>query len=497
MKRRDLLQVGGGILATAVLAGGAGATQTTAERLEPLGSVDIPGATDCTVQGEFAYVAADDGFAVVDISEPAAPEIVAERRDIDTGAGQQVADLLDCWVWEDRFVIGGPGNPNANSANGFALYDVSDPTAPEQLAFYETGQSSSGGYFIHNLFVDDGIVYLTGSGAPTNPLVMVDITGAQPQEVGRWSLEDADPGYATVSAGSRSLHDVTVQNGIAYIPCWDAGTWIVDVSDPTAPTTFAQISEYSLSDLQELSPQQAFRESFVPPGNAHYTMVSEDGTLLAVGKESWAFEGNGGPGGIDLYDVSTKTDPEYLSRIDAPPGDDQTRGGAFTSAHNFDFVGDRLYSSWYYGGVRVHDISAPSKPEELGHWQDATEASFWTADGTDNGFVATSADVSKILGTDPPTVREALYVFPEPSDVAGNGQEEQTEQDQSGETDQADGASDADKMSETNKTSETNDTANADGAGPGFGVPAAIGGVLGGYYWRLRGDDSGREEDRV
>lgn len=461
MYRRQFVQACGRIVAATALTSAASGDQSedSSESFGPLGSVGVPGATDCAVQAEFAYIAADDGFAVVDISQPDSPTIVAERRDIETESGEQLLDILDCWVSEDRLVVGGPGNVNAASAHGFALYDISDPTEPDQLSFYETGRPDSGGFYIHNLSIDDGIVYLTGSGTSVNPLVMVDVTGTEPEEAGRWALEDYDSGYGNVPVASRSLHDVTVQDGNAYIPCWDAGTWIVDVNDPDNPEALSNISDYDLAELQEFSQYEAIRESFYPPGNAHYTMINDDGTVLAVGEEGWEFNGAGGPGGIDLYDVDSKTDPQHLARIDPPPGEDQTRAGQFTSAHNFDFAGDRFYSSWYYGGVKIHDISEPSNPREVAHWRDAERTSFWTAEAASDGFVATSADVSKILREQPPAVREALYVFPDSSEET------------------------ASRVNEDRSSGESDDE-----SGPGFGISAAIGGALGGYYLRQRRD---------
>lgn len=475
MNRRRFLQVSGGTVGASLLARTvSGAQNGQAEPFGPLSSVEISGATDGTVQGEFAYVAADDGFVVVDISTPESPTIVAERRAIPTPTEEPFVGLLDCWCWEDRLVIGGPGNWNTNAFHGFALYDIADPTDPERLALYETGKPSTGGHYIHNLYIDDGTVYLTGSGDPANPLVMVDITGDEPREVGRWSLEMYDSGYGDVSVAFRSLHDVTVRDGVAYVPCWDAGTWIVDVSDPADPGVLAQISQYELDELRRFTGNEATRESTKPPGNAHYTMVNDDGTLLAVGQEAWAFDGTGGPGGVDLYDVSTKAEPVHLARIDAPQGDDQTRSGAFTTAHNLDFAGDRLYTSWYYGGVRVHDISEPSSPAEVTHWQD-DETSFWTAEASEDVFVATSADVSRILQENPPSVREALYVFPALSERTSVPSREETRDDttEDGTDTQEDREGDGDERS-------------SDGSGPGFGVAAAVGGALGGYYLRAR-----------
>ncbi len=482
MYRRAFLGASTGALASLTL-GVAGASQSGSDSaFGPVGSVEIPAARDAVVQGEFAYVAVDEGFAVVDISKPATPTVVAERRDIETGTPETFQKVLDLWVSEDRLLVAGPGSYDPQLAHGFALFDVADPTSPTQLTFKSLDTPLSGGYFIHNVYLDDGIAYLTGSAAPSNPLVMFDVTGDQPEEVGRWSLESYDPGYADGSPPSRSLHDVTVHDGIAYIPCWDAGTWIVDVSDPTAPRALASITEYNLDDLTAWSDNEAFVESVKPPGNAHYTMVDDAGDLLGVGQESWTIETNGsqsgGPGGIDLYDVSTPSDPQHLSRIDAPEGPDQTRSGPFTSAHNFDFAGDVLYTSWYYGGVKVYNVSDPTDPREIAWWQNSGETSFWTAHSAGETFVATSANVSDILSQNPPDVREGLYVFPGLADG-----------------DPPDG--DAVVRDGAEPTTDAGEN-NSDAGGPGFGVPAAIAGILGGgYLGRRLHSESGDGEDRI
>ncbi len=491
MHRRAFLRASTGTLASLTL-GVAGATQSAdGSAFGPLGSVEIPAARDAVVQGEFAYVAVDEGFVVVDISEPATPTIVAERRNIDTGTSETFRKVLDLWVSEGRLLVAGPGSYDPQLAHGFGLFDVGDPTSPTQLTFKSLDSPLSGGYFIHNVYLEDGVAYLTGSAAPSNPLVMFDVTGDQPREVGRWSLESYDSGYADVSPPSRSLHDVTVHDGIAYIPCWDAGTWIVDVSDPTAPRVLANITEYDVDDLTGWSDDNAVVESVKPPGNAHYTMVNEAGDLLGVGQEAWAFKRNGsqtgGPGGIDLYDVSTPSEPRHLSRIDAPDGPDQTRSGPFTSAHNFDFAGDVLYTSWYYGGVKVYNISDPTEPQELAWWQNSEETSFWTANGAGDTFVATSANISNILRENPPDVGEGLYVFPGLADGEPPGGEATVRN-----------MEDTNSGTDQNNTTDEADQDSADAGGPGFGLPAAIAGLAGGGYLggHLR-SDSGDGEDRI
>jgi hypothetical protein len=110
---------------------------------------------------------------------------------------------------------------------------------------------------------------------------------------------------------------------------------------------------------------------------------------------------------LSMWDADAE---ERLARIGAPPTDDATYGGVWTTAHNFDFVGDRLYTSWYRGGVKVHDVSDPSTPGELGHWRATETTSFWTAQKGDGDYLLASSwrDPSQ----ETPQEGAAVYSFP-------------------------------------------------------------------------------------
>jgi hypothetical protein len=427
LDRRDMLVATGALLGGATGAtsgavsgrtmGAAGRTDhETTDGYGPLGSVSVPGAREAAVAGEVAYVAATDGFAVVDITDPTEPSVLAERRDIETDTEQALLGIWDLWPWEDRLAVVGPGQYSPNLPNGVALFDVSDPADPEQVAFYPTESH------IHNTYFEDGIVYLTGRD-PGMSVVMVDVTGDDPVEVGRWSPLDEDERWSQVEPPLRSLHDVYVQNGTAYLPYWDAGTWIVDVSDPADPSALGRVADYTFEQLAAVPREQAFIVARTPGGADHYAQVNEDGSVLLVGRESWAIDDQtgvvgeagrrvGGAGGIDLYDVSDPANPEQLSTIEPPDSFDQTTGGWFTTSHNADIRDGRLYTSWYFGGVALFDVSDPANPAELARWQAPREASFWTAQAADGCYVASSARLSDVFGGLNDT-REALYTFPD------------------------------------------------------------------------------------
>jgi len=396
------------------------AKRSTAEGYAPLGEVAVDGTKEAVVSedGTTAFLAVTDGFAAVDVSDPAAPSVLGETRDILADHEQgPLRRIWDVAYDADRLVVASQGGANGDLF-AFVVYDVSDPANPRRRLVREVPGS------IHNCDIHDGHVYVTGlhaghhSGETTAPRVPVEIYDVREQEaseVADWSPLDETEAWADVPARNRVIHDVSVVSGRAYLAYWDAGAFLLDVSDPADPAFLSRVGEFSHEDLLAMSAEALDAEATEgPAGNAHYVTGSADGSLFGVGKEAWDdpdTEG-GGPGGIDLYDASDPADPEKRATIEPEPAPDETYGGVWTTAHNFEIRGDRLYSSWYRAGVKVHDVSDPGEPELLAWWLQPRATSFWTAQAGVEGdfFVASSAD-------DPggwlPESREALYTFPD------------------------------------------------------------------------------------
>jgi hypothetical protein len=416
------------------------------------------------VDGTNVYLATGDGIAVVDVSEPTTPSLLARRtglmNEVERGPLRLIWDVA---VDGDRLVAVGSANENY-SVNGAVLLDVSDPDAPTVLDELQTPSP------IHNAAFEDRTVYLTANDQRNHPMVVLSTEGDELTEVGRWTLLDRNEDWRAVKPFLRFLHDIVVRNGIAYLMYWDAGTWIVDVSDPANPNDLGRLPAYEPSDLEETTVSP---EYLLLPGNHHSGALSEDGTLFALGREAWTVEQDGtvtgSPGGIELWDVGDPTAPEAVSTIDAPPSPDNTRsGGQFTTAHNFDIVDGRLYSSWYFGGVKVHDVSEPSAPRELYRWKHADDASFWTAQAAPDQpfFVGSSADEGNATA--------GLYTFPEP-----DGDETTDRSGQSGVRGESEGSGDS------GQSGSGNESGRSDTPLPGFGL-AATATALGLGAWRLR-----------
>jgi len=427
MRRRALLRLAGvgvGLGSTSALApGGFGRASAQENGFAPLGSLTVPGTKEGVVgpDGRYAFLAVTDGFAVVDLADPANPELVFENRsplsNRENGPIRMVYDVKHDPA-TDLLAVVGPANPVSGDAfNGLVTYDVSDPAAPSRVAVYETP------FYNHNCDIDAGVVYLCGNDGERNALVAVD--GETGERLGSWSIVSVDERWSEVPFGNWQLHDVSVSDGVAYLAHWDAGTWMVDVSDPSAPSLAAKVRGRGPGVFLDMASDVARREVFIPPGNDHF-VTRGPGDVVGISVESWSVEDEngddepvGGPGSVHLYDVSDPSSPTRVAELTPPPTDDATFQGTWTTSHNFEFGGDLLFTSWYAGGVKIHDVSDPTAPVELAHWRDDSRAWFWAAQAaTEEFFVGTSLG-SGVSDTQGRSESAGLYTFPVPTGGPG------------------------------------------------------------------------------
>ncbi len=412
MQRREALRlVGLGAAATIAPIGTAHGQSGDVPALAPLSRVDLRGAKEAVVGSDdtTAYVAVTDGFVVVDLSDPTAPTLLSENRAVlaDRENGP-LADVYDVKVDGDRLAVTGPAN-GGPALRAVVVYDVSDPADPARVSVHETD------FFNHNCDIADGVVALCGNDGNRNPLVTVDAeTG---EELGRWSVVDAEPRWADVPFGPWQLHDVSLSGDVACLAYWDAGTWLVDVADPAEPELLGQVRGQSPEDYVDMAGDARSEATLQAPGNDHYAAASADGSLVCISAEAWdvePLEAAVEPGTLFLYDTSDPTAPVELATISAPETTDERYDGVWTTSHNFELRGDTLVTSWYRGGVRVYDISDPAAPTLTGAWRATDTASFWTAQhATEEFFIAASRGRPR-GGPSADATAAALYIFPYP-----------------------------------------------------------------------------------
>jgi hypothetical protein len=403
--RRDVLRAGAATL-VAPLAATAATADAGADRpaaFEPLGSVDVQGSKEVVVgpEGDYAFVATTTGFVVVDVSDPANPSMVATEQNLTDPDGNDLKQVFDVKYDAGQLLVA--SGAQGGKPFGFYLYDVSDPTAPSQVGDWYPTPSHG----IHNCDLADGVAYLTGNTEDGPKVVAVDVSSQPFSELDTFQPGDWKDAWA--EPPNTAIHDLTVHGDYVYAAYWDAGTWILDTSDPANLSFVSRVGDYDIETLREIASRQTYIE---PKGNDHYVTVNEDATVMAEGGESWDFrlgDDSGGPSGITLYDVTDEANPKRLAHIDAPTSDNNSfrDDPTWTTSHNFHLTNDRLYASWYQGGVSVHDVSDPANPERVAWWCAPDEYAFWAARLASEGecFVATSGASN---GTGP-----GLLTFPD------------------------------------------------------------------------------------
>lgn len=363
LDRRDLLRASGAALAGSALATPASAESTWSYELA--GEALDPGTQEVDVQGDYAYTAQPSSIAVVDLGDPSTPLLAGTAL----GEGTDNADVK---------VDGGvAGLANDGDPGGVTFFDVTDSSSPRRVSFYE---AASG---VHNHFIDGDYAYLCiNDDFAYSRMVVVDVSDpANPESLegsergsgGAWMLRDAHPDMA--EAGINPIHDIWVQDDLAYMCFWDAGVVVADVSDPTDPTAVAHFGAAEDAGVKPDNDVELYRRYLGGhETNAHYVQPTPAGDYTFVGAETFPgpFEDTvipGDHGGIRVFDTSdvgtdsTPSDPyeAHVAYIPArEPLDD-----ALQTSHNFDVGGSKLHTSWYQGGVRAFDIEDPTDPTEL------------------------------------------------------------------------------------------------------------------------------------
>lgn len=253
-----------------------------------------------------------------DVTEPSSPVITDSVR----FDGRRVNDVK---INEARTIAVVTSEHAANRRNGFTLLDIRDPAHPRTLAHHT--ENLTGG--VHNTWITGDLVYAVHYG--TRALHIVDIADPRaPREVGRWELPNDD----------RFLHDVNVQDGLAYLSYWNDGVVVLDVGDGRAGGTPIE---------PQLVTQFTYAYRLGPEiyGNTHHAV--RWGDYVFAGDEIFDCVEcvNGARGYIHVFDVSDMEAPREVAWYRVPEA----------GSHNMWAEDGRLYIGYYQGGLRVVDIT--------------------------------------------------------------------------------------------------------------------------------------------
>ena len=272
---------------------------------------------------DYAYIGTYvyDWLKAWDVTDPANPVLT-------DSVWMDARRINDVKVHPNRRIAVVTREGASDRRNGIVILDLSEPAHPAVLSEYT--ETVTGG--VHNVWVygEHDLVYACHNG--TSDMHIIDISDPlNPREVGRWGLD----------APGKTLHDVIVQDGYAYLSYWDDGLIMLDAGAGThggTPTEPEFVSQFKY-----------------PIGNTHTAW--RYGRYLFVGDEIFPFFPSGwtsdadrriDPGGyIHVIDYSDIENPVEVGRYEVPEA----------GAHNFWIEDDVLYVGYYQGGLRMVDIS--------------------------------------------------------------------------------------------------------------------------------------------
>ena len=296
--------------------------------------------------GDVAYVSSiGPAVYVFDISNPAAPvltdSIVVDARlvnDVSTTADGRIGVLTREGASTRR--------------NGLVFFEAADPRHPKVISEFTEGLTGG----VHSAFIYGHHVFATDDA--TGSLRIVDFSDPRsPRQVARWEIpREGVTAYAVEwlnIAPQRYLHDVYVEDGLAYLAYWRDGLVILDVGNGIVGgsiTSPKPVSRFTYNHA-ELYPPGFIAGSHAVFRRGRYVFVADEsypGTSDITSREAFPTRGL-----VHAIDVSDLRNPRKVAQYDPVE----------FGAHNLWVEGDLLYVGAYDGGIRVIDVSGELRGE--------------------------------------------------------------------------------------------------------------------------------------
>ena len=229
--------------------------------------------------------------------------------------------------------------------NGFVILDVSDPYNVTISAAYN--DDMTGG--VHNAFIYENHVYAVNNGRKYDIINIDD--PKKPFRVGVYELDT--PGH--------SIHDVWIEDGIAYSSNWADGVHAVDIGGLKFDEKNRSEKQFNplLAKAGQGSPSNPIHLADLKDPNGHnhaafpFKSQSTDKFYIVGGDEwfPWRYPGKPRPyqprGGFHFLDFTDIENPKEEAVYTI------TEAGS----HNHWIQGDTLIAAYYNGGLRIVDIS--------------------------------------------------------------------------------------------------------------------------------------------
>ena len=220
----------------------------------------------------------------------------------------------------------------SNRKNGIIILDVTNPSETTILSEYTDGLTGG----VHNTFIYENHVYAVNNGRKYDIINIED--PRNPYTVGVFELDT--PGH--------SIHDVWIEDGIAYSSNWGDGVVAVDVGlNNSSDMPGAGGSPTNPTPLGSYTYPSGWNHAAFP-----FKSESTGKFYVAAGDEAFPYgldtQGpNRAAGWVHFIEFDGWDNPEEVARYQVP--------GA--GSHNYWIENDIMYAAFYNGGLRVVDVS--------------------------------------------------------------------------------------------------------------------------------------------
>ncbi len=293
--------------------------------------------------GKHAYLGTTlggDRIYAIDVSNPATPvitdSIMANSR-----------SMNDIMVTADGKWMVFTREGAADRKNGIVIASTADPAHPKPVSEFTEGVTAG----VHSAFVYTHPkygthVYLTNGG--TGSLNIIDINDPyKPKLVAEWRPRETRAG--------RSLHDIDVKDGLAYVSYWSDGLIILDVGNGIkggTPSSPKLVSNYRYN-AEALYPGATadYGPGFISGTHTawrhqNYVFIADEVFPPVATNGTWDIPTIRAYGRLQVIDVRDVEHPKSVAWYEPEYG----------GVHNVWAAGDTLYLGAYNGGFRAFDI---------------------------------------------------------------------------------------------------------------------------------------------
>jgi hypothetical protein len=330
---------------------------------------------------KFAYVGVwsgpcpATGVKVVDISKPRDPELVSVLQNPEgTSAEDVVVVKANTPSFRGDLAVTGIQACDIFSEvpRGLQFFDVSDPTNPTELGFWELPAPLIGCHEV-DLAPAAGRRVLAACANPFGDSLGQEFLGqAQPEVFVVDASDPSNPATLGTFGGINNAegegcfpasfgHSVRLfdKARTLYASYWDAGLIQLDISDPTNPRHIGTVNTVPPDEDGDVHSMARGRAGLAFINPEDFSPIDEAAGFCAPGDwDGW--------GDLQIWDISDPANPTFVSQF-ATANAASKRTDGFFSIHNTEVLhGNLLAASWYSDGIRLIDISQPADPREVG-----------------------------------------------------------------------------------------------------------------------------------